>query len=170
MKRRLIPLLAGLVGLVGLVAIPAARAQSTDATITALGLNYVPPVVVVHTGDGAVLDNKDPVKHDVQSRDGLFHSGLVAGGTSGPVLGVDKLPPGQYAYYCSFHSWMNGVLVVQDQVPTPPPIAPGISTAPAVGTVPAPTSITVHDGNVYAASYVQGAVDALPILPGGALG
>lgn len=171
MKKRLIPLLAGLVGLVGFVALPAARAQSTDATITALGLNYVPPVVVVHTGDGAVLDNKDPVTHDVQSRDGLFHSGSVSGGTSGPVLGVDKLPPGEYAYYCSFHSWMNGVLVIEDQVPTPPtPVAPGVGTIPAAGAVAAPTSITVHDGSLYAASYVQGAVEQLPILAGGALG
>src|SRR5438105_7516671 len=178
MKRHLIALLAGLVGLVGLVALPAARATSTEAHVRAVGVNCVPPVVAVHTGDGLRFANQDTLQHTVSSRANdatgqpLFDTGLISPGGSVSVNGVSTLAPGQYLFYCTLHLNMNGVLLVEDQVPTPPVPAPGTGAAPAVGTVPAPTSITLaNDGkSLFAASYVQGTVDQLPILPGGALG
>src|SRR5438445_11923456 len=108
MKRRLIPLLAGLVGLVGLVALPAARAVSTEANVSAVGLNFVPPVVAVHTGDGLRFTNQDILQHTVTSRDTnpatcqpLFDTGLVSPGGSVAVNGVSSLTPGQYLFYCT---------------------------------------------------------------------
>lgn len=109
MARRLtIPLIALLV----LALAPAARAAEQQSY--AAGLTYATPAVAAAQGDSLRFTNLDPVaQHDLDSdTPGLFDSGLIGAGASEIVPGVDKLPAGQYAFHCSLHSWMHGVLTV----------------------------------------------------------
>ena len=41
-----------------------------------------------------------------------FGSQLISTGQSGPVVGVEKLVPGNYNFYCSLHRNMTGTLTV----------------------------------------------------------
>ncbi|MHB8572835.1 MAG: cupredoxin domain-containing protein [Candidatus Dormibacteria bacterium] len=78
------------------------------------------------TGAGGTFTNADTFLHDVvadaldSSGVPLFHTGslatttLVAPGGSVPINGVDTLPAGSYAFHCSIHSWMRGILTVED--------------------------------------------------------
>lgn len=152
-----------------------------DQVVTTVGTAYVPPVVVVSEGQGLDLENPDLLPHDVRARDRgadgqpLFQSAIAGplGGTA-DVVGVEALDPGSYAFFCTIHPWMHGVLsVTAADGPGPPPLPTPNGPAGALAVaavVPTPTSVTVHDGSLYAASYATGTVYELPILEGGLLG
>ena len=118
---RALGLIAALVGLLLCLA-PAADAAEQQSY--AAGLTYATPVVAASSGDTLRFTNLDPLaQHDLDSdTPGLFDSGLIAAGASELVPGVEKLPPGQYAFHCSLHSWMHGVLSVAgaEGAPAPP--------------------------------------------------
>jgi polyvinyl alcohol dehydrogenase (cytochrome) len=129
MARRLA---APLLALVVLLLAPAG-AQAAEQQAYAAGLNYATPAVGAASGDTLRFTNLDSVaQHDLDSdTPGLFDSALIPAGGSELVTGVEKLPPGQYAFHCSLHSWMHGVLTVAAgggggaPSPPPPPGAPG---------------------------------------------
>jgi polyvinyl alcohol dehydrogenase (cytochrome) len=129
MTRRLFALLAGAAFA---LSAPAA-AQAAEQQAYAAGLNYATPAVGAASGDTLRFTNLDSVaQHDLDSdTPGLFDSALIPAGKSELVPGVEKLPPGQYAFHCSLHSWMHGVLTVAagggggTPSPPPPPGSPG---------------------------------------------
>jgi plastocyanin len=65
------------------------------------------------------LTNLDPVMdHTITSGtngvpDGKFDSNFVHFAESRSVVLVDGLPPGRYPFYCTEHTFMHGILVVQ---------------------------------------------------------
>lgn len=78
---------------------------------------YATPVVTVPKGTRAVFYNGDIAQHDVMSitkkgKKPLFASKLVGLGHSSPVTGTEKLPAGNYTFFCTRHHWMQGKLVV----------------------------------------------------------
>src|SRR5205085_5209083 len=96
------------------------------------------PAVIAGQGDSLRFNNLDSIaQHDVVSDvPGQFSSPLIQGGQSSPVTGVDRLPPGQYAFHCSIHAWMHGQLTIAPAggggPPGPPqPPNPGSGPAPA---------------------------------------
>lgn len=80
-----------------------------------------PPMVplVVARGGRLFLFNADVVgahrltAYDLDERgDPLFFSHTINSGQAGEVEGVSNLAEGRYAFYCGFHSGMDGVLDV----------------------------------------------------------
>jgi polyvinyl alcohol dehydrogenase (cytochrome) len=121
-----------------LLAAPAI-ARAAEQQSYAAGLTYATPVVAASSGDTLRFTNLDPVaQHDLHSdTPGLFDSGLIGAGNSEVVPGVDRLPPGQYAFHCSLHSWMHGVLNVAGAGGAPsPPGPPGAPGGPGGGGAP----------------------------------
>ena len=108
-------------------------AQAAEQQAYAAGLDYATPAVGATSGDTLRFTNLDSVaQHDLDSdTPGLFDSALIPAGKSELVPGVEKLPPGQYAFHCSLHSWMHGVVTVAAAggggapSPPPPPNSPG---------------------------------------------
>jgi polyvinyl alcohol dehydrogenase (cytochrome) len=127
-RRVVIPLL----GLVVLLLAPVSS-RAAEQQAYAAGLSYATPAVAATSGDTLRFTNLDSVaQHDLDSdTPGLFDSALIPAGKSELVPGVEKLPPGQYAFHCSLHSWMHGVMTIAAgggggaPSPPPPPGAPG---------------------------------------------
>jgi polyvinyl alcohol dehydrogenase (cytochrome) len=110
-------------------------AYAAEQQAYAVGLNYGTPAVAAAAGDTLRFTNLDTVaQHDLDSdTPGLFDSGLIAGGKSEVVPGVEKLPPGQYAFHCSLHSWMHGVVTIAAGGGGGGPSAPAPPSAPGGG-------------------------------------
>src|SRR4051812_9677990 len=89
------------------------QAQAAEQQAYAAAMNYATPTFTIGQGDTLTLNNLDTLaKHDLVGHDGEFGSDLISGGESGPVRGVEKLPPGQYQFHCTLHGWMKGVMTV----------------------------------------------------------
>jgi outer membrane protein assembly factor BamB len=79
---------------------------------------YATPAVVMPKGGALSFANADVPQHDVTAvkKDSrgkpIFNSKLVGLGEVTPVNGVDKLPSGSYAFYCTIHPGMTGTLAV----------------------------------------------------------
>jgi plastocyanin len=87
-----------------LVAIPAGTGSNVKQT-------YQPAEVrvVIGVNNTVTWKNDDGVPHTVTAADGSFDSGnLVAGATWSHTFTA----PGTYQYYCTYHSWMKGTVVV----------------------------------------------------------
>lgn len=66
--------------------------------------------MTINAGDRVVWTNQDPTDHTVTADDGSFGSpGLPSGGTFAHKF----TQAGTYAYHCSIHPSMNGVVTVQ---------------------------------------------------------
>ena len=76
----------------------------------AVATTYATPTVTIQHGQSLSFTNLDVPQHDVLGNG--FGSQLINTGQSGPVVGVDKLVPGNYNFYCSLHRNMTGTLVV----------------------------------------------------------
>lgn len=152
---------------------PATATHASPKVVVARNFVYEPTPTTVAVGDHLDFTNQDAAPHDVVARatkaDGspVFASAVVTKGQTAPVLGVESLAPGSFAFYCSIHPTMAGTLVVgADPVPAPPVEPP---KAALVATVPAPTSITSFNGRLYVASYT-GTVFEMDLLAGGVPG
>lgn len=75
-------------------------------------LNYEPPLVTVVIGVNNTVTwmNKDIVIHTVTATDKSFDSGNISPGGS---FTFTFTTPGTYAYYCVYHNWMKGTVVVK---------------------------------------------------------
>jgi spore coat protein A len=100
---------------------PTAAAPLTGAVVVGPGgavTGYYTKVVVVTQGSTLSFVNLDELAHTVTSvaRDGtgapLFNGNALPGKTA-TIDGVDKLAPGTYPFYCSFHPNMQGTLIVE---------------------------------------------------------
>lgn len=162
--------------LVASALIPAPPAAAATAQVVSVAGTFVSPLAVMTPGDTLILNNQDVLPHNIVSTvPGQFASATITMGQTAEVEGASDLGPGQYDFVCTLHPWMVGVLVVQDAVGVQ--VLPEIGTdgTPAVpnagvtvaGVVPTPTSVTEHAGDLYATSYVQGAVYRLRIGPTG---
>ena len=114
--------------LVLLIGAPQARA---DEQITSGPPNlFLTSEVTIDQGERITLFNTDLAAHDVLARglgtDGkpLFRSELAAIGETVPVEGVEYLTTGDYAFLCSLHPQMEGVITVTSAgTPEPRPDA-----------------------------------------------
>ena len=104
MKRMLA--VALVVGLAGFATI--ATAASTH-TVAIDGTAYVPRTIKVKRGDSVVWTNKDPFPHTVTAA-GAFDSKEIAAGRTWKLVTSSV---GEFAYTCTFHPNMKGVLIVE---------------------------------------------------------
>ena len=87
------------------------------------GYEYHPARVVAEPGEVVAVTNRDPVTHTMTAIPGStpyggFNTGYVDPGRTVRIHAPER--PGTYAFYCSIHNFMKGVLVV-----TKSPGAPG---------------------------------------------
>lgn len=109
--------------LVGAVAAILAATLSATAALppfaAAVGLSFATPALAGGVDETVEFRNLEPIgiPHTVTSDalDGqgapLFHTGTVLGGGSAPFT----LPAqaGTYTFFCAFHPWMRGAVVVE---------------------------------------------------------
>ena len=174
--------LAAVAALVGAtcMTLPNTPAQAADGVVLTAAFQYVPPTITIAQGDGLQHTNVDIAPHDVvegtpeETDPPLFDSPNAGTGRTVQVAGVEDLAAGEYKFHCSLHPNMRGTLVVEGSSSTPGlpelPDPSAVQSMSVGGVVPTPTSLTVHDGNMYVASYATGSVYELPILAGGLLG
>jgi glucose/arabinose dehydrogenase/plastocyanin len=157
--------------------VPVAVAGAAESAVVSAGFQFLPPEVVVDQGGSLTHVNVDLAGHNVVSTetgaDGspLFSSGNPAGIGAYDVAGVENLPAREtsYPFICTLHPQMQGgVRVLEQSAPVPAP-DPGSAPLP-VATVPTPSSLTVHEGGLYVASYGTGTVFELAIGTAGTLG
>jgi polyvinyl alcohol dehydrogenase (cytochrome) len=105
--------------LVSATGVGAGSARAATRTVIATTSGFAPPVVLAAPGDSIDLRNADlflshTLTADATSTTGapLFDSGSVLPGVTATVSGVATLPAGVYAFHCTFHPWMKGVMEV----------------------------------------------------------
>ncbi len=99
------------------------QAPPTDPTTTQIiivqgaGINtssagYSPTnvVVVIGVNNTIVWTNKDTALHTATSTTGMINSGDLMAGRS---YTVTLTTPGTNSYFCAYHSWMHGTVVVK---------------------------------------------------------
>lgn len=72
---------------------------------------YEPAAITVPKGSTVTFTNRDSTPHTATSKEsGLFESGSLGTGKSSQVV-LDE--SGTFAYYCLFHPFMKGTIVVE---------------------------------------------------------
>lgn len=106
---------------VALVALAGCGGEDTDRTASASGgagtravtirdYVYEPVKVVVPKGATIAFANRDAAPHTATSkRPGAFDTGTISKGESGEIRLNET---GTFAYYCLFHPFMKGTIVV----------------------------------------------------------
>ncbi len=93
--------------------------QTSSASDTATGAKavtikdylYKPESITVPKGTTVTFTNRDSTAHTATSKQsGVFESGPIDPGKSGKVT-LDK--SGTFTYYCLFHPFMKGTIVVE---------------------------------------------------------
>ena len=85
-------------------------APAAQHTVTIEGMQFNPPQLTVHRGERVVWVNKDLFPHTVTANDKAFDSGSIAANAS---WAFTPRKGGDYAYSCSFHPTMKGMIKVQ---------------------------------------------------------
>lgn len=79
--------------------------------VTIRDYTYEPAAVTVPKGSTVTFTNRDSTPHTATSKEsGLFESGSLGTGKSSQVV-LDE--SGTFAYYCLFHPFMKGTIVVE---------------------------------------------------------
>lgn len=95
-------------------ATPAPTASSdasvAPATVDTKNFAYLPSEIVVAAGSTVRFTNSDSVAHTVAAVDGSVDSKDMAEGTSWSHVFAKA---GTYAYYCAYHRYMKGTVVVK---------------------------------------------------------
>ncbi len=100
---------------------------------------YDPPQIFVTVGDMIIWYNDDRESHTVTSGDGPGRFGWMDNkdfGTSDGIFDSGRFMPGEswsyrfeesgtFSYYCTIHPWMEGILIVEKQIPDYPHDATG---------------------------------------------
>ncbi len=87
----------------------AAASQTTTHTVVIDGVKYEPETVTVKRGDTVIWVNKDPFPHTVTAK-GVFDSHEIPAGKSWKYT---SRKAGDYAYICTLHPNMKGMLKVE---------------------------------------------------------
>lgn len=110
---------------------------------------FAPSVITVKEGDTVTWVNNDTEIHTITSGKGITRAQFATSnsiGTPDGLFASEPFKPGEswsytftkagiFHYYCSIHPWMNGAVVVSQNVPETPTDAAGnpITTWPIVG-------------------------------------
>ena len=74
------------------------------------GTSFNPQSLTVRRGDTVVWKNQDPFPHTVTARNLQFDSHILAAGRSWKYTAGER---GEFAYFCSLHQTMTGLLIVK---------------------------------------------------------
>lgn len=131
-RRRLLAATAG-----ACCALPAGVAAADETIIAGPPIQYYTGSITIDQGEKVTFTNLDIADHDVVARDTdatgapLFKSELIGRGASAPVVGVERLVTGSYAFFCSIHVEMAGSInVTSAGTPAPGGPTPGPGGGP----------------------------------------
>lgn len=86
------------------------RHETSVRTVAIRGFAYHPARLTIPAGTRIVFVNRDGTAHTATSTTSAFDSGTIPpGGSRGVVLSR----PGVYRFYCQFHAFMRGEIVVR---------------------------------------------------------
>jgi plastocyanin len=83
---------------------------SGSADSVSYSFSPVQVTVAIGVNNTVTWVNNDNAAHTVTARDGSFDSGNLGSGDS---YTYTFTTPGTYRYYCAYHSWMVGTVVVE---------------------------------------------------------
>jgi plastocyanin len=86
-----------------------APAASGHVSVSISGFAFQPATITVKPGTKITFTNHDQTAHTATSNHPGFDTGTVGPGKSATVT-LKK--PGTYTYYCQFHAFMHGTVVV----------------------------------------------------------
>jgi plastocyanin len=115
----------------------ATNTAAADVAVTINGFAFMPATITVPVGTRVVWTNQQPqVPHTVTSdTPGIFDSGTLQ---TGATFAFTFNQAGTFAYHCSIHPFMHGMVVVTAAGATAT-AAPSATTAPTVAPPPAAT-------------------------------
>jgi plastocyanin len=88
-----------------------AASGSTAHAVTIKEYTFKPAAITVPVGTTVDFSNEDTTAHTATSTEsGVFESGAIQPGKSGSVT-LKKA--GTFTYYCAFHPFMKGTIVVE---------------------------------------------------------
>jgi plastocyanin len=88
-----------------------AASGAAAQSVTIADYTYKPETITVPTGTTVEFQNEDSTAHTATSTEsGSFESGSIQPGKSGSIT-LKKA--GTFAYYCAFHPFMKGTIVVE---------------------------------------------------------
>ena len=145
-----------------------------------LQLNFAPSAatLIIGTNDTVTFKNDDTTVHTVTAVDHSFDSGDIAAGKSWTH---QFTTPGNYSYFCVYHKWMTGFLMVR-QAPTggasaTVDIQAGTGGNPNQNYVPSSITLVVgvnntlvfvnHDSTIHTVTASDRGFDSGDITPGG---
>lgn len=79
--------------------------------VNMVDFTYDPDSLTVAPGAEVTFTNGDSTAHTATADDNSFSSGSIQGGEDGTIVAPDT--PGEYPYFCAFHPFMKGTLVVE---------------------------------------------------------
>lgn len=79
--------------------------------VTIVEFAFDPVKVSAAPGEDVEFTNEDGTAHTATAADNSFNTGSIQGGESGTAAAPDA--PGEYPFFCSFHPFMKGTVVVK---------------------------------------------------------
>jgi plastocyanin len=89
---------------------PTAKPHSGTAMVSISNYAYQPATITVTPGTKITFTNHDHTNHTATSTRSAFDTGTLPPGHS-KVIVLHK--PGTYTYYCQFHAFMHGTIIVR---------------------------------------------------------
>jgi plastocyanin len=106
--------LAGAALLAGCGATSAASLSKSSSpsarTVAIHGYAYHPPTITVSPGTRLVFVNRDQTAHTASEKGARFDTGTIQPGHRAAIT-VSR--PGRYTFYCQFHPFMHGTVIVR---------------------------------------------------------
>lgn len=115
---------------------PTVRVVEPDRA-TPSGWGFAPAVIEAQTGDTVVWRNTGRMSHSITADSGAFDSGMIA---PGATWEGHFTAPGIYAYHCTPHPWMKGVVKVTGTPVTGAGAATRVTRTPPLAAIPVPRS------------------------------
>ena len=84
--------------------------QAAEVSVDIRGYAFSPPQISIAAGTKVTWTNRDGAPHTATEKEKAWDSGMLNQGKS-YTRTFDK--PGTYQYYCTFHTYMKGTVVVR---------------------------------------------------------
>lgn len=87
-----------------------AHTGGTRPTVTIRGYAYKPGEISVAANTRIRFTNHDQTAHTASNAQSRFDTGTIKPGRSATII---LTKPGRYTYYCQFHAFMSGTIIVR---------------------------------------------------------
>ncbi len=114
---------------------PAAADDPAAPAVAITNFAFDAQTITISVGATLTWTNNDRTEHSATSNDGVWDSGKIVPGAS---YSYTFTTPGTYDYYCKYHTFMKGTVLVIDNAT--PIVATPDSGAPAATVVISPDS------------------------------